>query len=344
MNQKDLERLNELKLSIYGRVAYSIVEKEEDPYNVPENLIESHAGRRPKAIRLLTKAGVIEKLETNEYRVKTFDDDSQSFEVKPDTSKSVRDLNTAIDTSAPPQRIYNEIFTTTFSSAEEIYLYWHLKDFERVGATGFHSHDFVELCEKEKNIKALLRVFVERHLKANFQVYLCKNFPETEVDEAKEKNISFTARRPISLDNFKEQSIQKILDKIQVEHDRLQKHFKSINLINNDLTDNEKFKESLATMRKQAIEDLLNQQSKEKSFLSIIKKFKDLFTYEALYTDDEIIDLSLDNNFWGSYQKYLTSYEIKSDFFNVEKDENGKPKANIEDIEFYRHLTGSQYL
>jgi hypothetical protein len=51
---EDLERTIELKKIVWGKVAYNLLTKKDDPYEIRSEAIESHRGRIDKAVRLLS--------------------------------------------------------------------------------------------------------------------------------------------------------------------------------------------------------------------------------------------------------------------------------------------------
>ena len=94
MNKQDQERLLELKLRVYAKVASQFINPDNDPDDnndstvIYESNIEGNKGRIDKAVRMLKEAGVIEKLKSKipdvtYYKVLKFDE-AKALGIKPE--------------------------------------------------------------------------------------------------------------------------------------------------------------------------------------------------------------------------------------------------------------------
>jgi hypothetical protein len=161
MNKQDQERLLELKLRVYAKIADQLIEPDNDPDDPTENgtllegQIEDHKGRADKAIRMLKEAGVIEKVkckipELQRYKILKFDE-AEALGVKPEFdpfwNNHIDDVSSGmfreIDTNEEATQESLDIVETTngnlkdigyysfrtFSDAEKIYIYYHQDEF-----------------------------------------------------------------------------------------------------------------------------------------------------------------------------------------------------------------------
>lgn len=331
MNKADQERLNELKVNIYGSLARDAVLKSTkvDDFIVSNEVIESNRGRINKALRLLTKAGVIKTTkDPTKHKVLTFEE-SFKYSEKPETLRTVREINTYLnndDERAPANTVYSAIFRDQFSLAQYLYLYWRSDEFDKM------FDGFVEKAIQEENIKTLFRVVIERHLKRNFKDYLGMIFPEMGL--IADKFINLEINKAISFPLFKDEKLDEVISQIELERDRLFNVIRDFSRVLNQLNhDNQKVKEAFATIRKKAMEDI---KEKNNGTARVIKKFNHLYNYNYIYKDDSCINLSLASlsNTYELDKNHLSSYQIQKEFFGDKKD----PR----ETKLFEHLTGCQ--
>lgn len=197
---EDLERTIELKKIVWGKVAYNLLTKKDDPYEIRSEAIESHRGRIDKAVRLLSdnlrfigekeiKESYWGKIHTPFYKVNNLED-SKEFQKKPtfittlaethdalfkDSTTLFSDFQYGIDTV-----IYRDVLSLT--DEETIYVYWHQDEFNIVHGKD-DSREYTRLYPVallDLRMKLIMRSLVEQYFHTNFhsrvETYL--NLPE----------------------------------------------------------------------------------------------------------------------------------------------------------------------
>jgi len=192
---EDLERTIELKKIVWGKVAYNLLTKKDDPYEIRSEAIESHRGRIDKAVRLLSdNVRFIGEKEVQEswgkthapiYRVNNLEY-SKEFQKEPtfittlaETHDALFEYYTtfqyAIDTV-----IYRDVSSLT--DEETIYVYWHQDEFNIVHGKD-DSREYTRLYPVallDLRMKLIMRSLVEQYFHTNFhsrvETYL--NLPE----------------------------------------------------------------------------------------------------------------------------------------------------------------------
>lgn len=206
MNKQDQERLFELKLRVYAKVASQLIDPDNDPDDPVDNgtlfagQIEDHRGRVNKAIALLTNAGVIEKIkcknpDLQRYKILKFDE-AENLGVKPEfdlfwknhidevssgmfreidtTEEAVQESLDIVDTTNDNLKDIGYQSFSDFSDAEKIYVYYHQDEFDVYTWKNEH-YTGKRYYRKDLLIfrhKMILKCLVELELLYNFPQYL----------------------------------------------------------------------------------------------------------------------------------------------------------------------------
>ena len=184
MNEKDTERLEDLKLRVFGLHAKGVMStsRKDSPEILSVSKIESHNGRKNKAIRLLEKSGYIERTSRPEsvtssytygpyYKVLKFEEESEAYgsitEFRSTWEELIHDCKKDCD-SVEKFENTGFICLKDLSHAANIYLYHNQDDFLKAKISKNHPlnlkcvDDAVYPISLEKDrIKAILRSCVE---------------------------------------------------------------------------------------------------------------------------------------------------------------------------------------
>ncbi len=193
---EDLERTIELKKIIWGKAAYNLLTKKDDPYEIRSEAIESHRGRIGKAVRLL--GDNVEDLGDKEvkeswgmtqvsmYKVRNLED-SKEFQKVPKFITTLAETHDAlfnyyfsfqydIDTI-----IYRDL--SSLSNEETLYVYWHQDEYSIVHGKDEEGGEYTRLYPKaslDLRMRLVMRALVEQYFHSNFhsrvETYL--NLPE----------------------------------------------------------------------------------------------------------------------------------------------------------------------
>jgi hypothetical protein len=347
MNAADKARLQELKLTVYGRVAKALLENEQRAYAIHSSSIESNRGRVDKAVRLLKEAGVISKGKDSDlYAIHKFEEAIELAQ-KPVPGKQYENLaseviNVADDYSNLIKVGYNPI--EKFSILEILYIYFHENEFSTI--TCKHLHEtWKQYCLKEHvvfNTKMILKCLVELEMFLNFPQYLQHfvGYNKDAVSAEVKENFVFDkyAISAVFLNNEldsifksyenninKATAIQDSFNKITAWVTNVggyQEAIKTIrNLIIKDFTEGfKRFK-----IRLENIKDPHEEADKNyKPMFMYIQNHKSLFNYEALYKDaalkgEEVLNLNI-SQYLGYYRDSVSTVDLE-EFKNEPKDE-----------------------
>lgn len=211
----DYDRLEELKLKIFGQVARQLLNGNKTPYVVSSNEIEPHGGRVKKAVRLLKEAGVIvykgrtasRYNSEDTYKVLTFDRDSASYKQEPrfkthwtqhlnETTQtySYRGYGTSCDrggvTSQEEADTIGFRRTGNLSSGEALYVYHHRDDFSisiiQETANVYPNAGLEEL--RRQILKSVVETRFQDHFQEKLTAYL--GLPEESFKREESTNMS----------------------------------------------------------------------------------------------------------------------------------------------------------
>ena len=209
MNKADQERLLELKIHVWAKVARSLLEgdeEEKDPYFLYGSQIESHGGRVGRAIRLLTDAGIIAPVKLKDrdgYKVLRLEEakalatkpvfnkrwdgqilaDVKALATKPVFNKRwdgqiLADVNDDID-KYPKLNTVGYKIIEKFSYTEILYIYFYKDEFDipRDYSSGYSDkeHSWNVYYLKELTVfrnKMVLKALIEIELQDNFPQYV----------------------------------------------------------------------------------------------------------------------------------------------------------------------------
>lgn len=188
MNKEDKERLEELKLKVWQWQAVALLQGKKNGSQIAASHIESHKGRRLKAVRLLTDNGYIQFAKScttktawgsdhqdTLYNILHFEDESPAAGVKPEFSKTWQEVLHEVyayssneDNDDPFNQIGYE-FVANLSPEAAIYIWWHKDeyDFERNPEDGRGKVCYPKVLQ-DTRVKAMLRSIVERNLSKTY--------------------------------------------------------------------------------------------------------------------------------------------------------------------------------
>jgi hypothetical protein len=287
MNKQDQERLLELKLRVYAKVASQFIDPDNDPDDnndstvIYESNIEGNKGRIDKAVRMLKEAGVIEKLKSKipditHYKVLKFDE-AKALGIKPEFDlfwrNHIGDVSNGmyreIDAGEEAIQESLDIEDTTndnlkdigyksfreFSDAEKIYIYYHMDEFDvytwkREKYTGkeYYRKDLLTFRHK-----MILKCLVELELLFNFPHYL-KHFSGYEILEASIAN-DYEFRKYAISSVFLKDEINDILATYEEHKNRANLMQDAFNKTVAWVKSVGGYKEAIKVIRKQIIED-----------------------------------------------------------------------------------------
>lgn len=294
MNKQDQERLLELKLRVYAKIADQLIEPDNDPDDPTENgtllegQIEGHKGRVKKAVKMLEEAGVVEKvkcrhknLQIQRYKILKFDE-AEALGVKPELdpfwNNHIDDVSSGmfreIDTNEEATQESLDIVETTngnlkdigyqpfrtFSDAEKIYIYYHQNEFHVYTWKNEH-YTGKEYYRKDLltfRHKMVLKCLVELELLYNFPQYL-QYFSgyDSKVIRA-EKETEFKFRKYAISSVFLKNELNEILDTYKKHNDEANLMREALNKTIAWVKSVGGYKEAIKIIRKQIIEDFSN--------------------------------------------------------------------------------------
>ena len=309
MSKKDdLDRLEELKLRVFGTVARNYLNKSTDPLVILKNDIEHHGGRVTKAIRLLKEAGVIHYVGTQKtkyssdetYAVDTFDRDSRSYGVAPkfktkwlelldETKHSYLSSQEDADTIG-----YYDV--DNLSHSDVIDVYHHQKDYNiqiiKKEARVYPQADLEEL--RRQILKSVVENRFQEHFREKLTQYL--GLPENSFKD-EEQTLSYYRQFAYHSVSFTPEHYKNFLE----EYTHHKTYFEAmIHQINKTLTlieDKGGHEVIIKEMRKQAIKDIL-----EESPLMI--------NYEE--PENSSTDYSYYTNLQELHNKFLNLYIVRN--------------------------------
>lgn len=358
MNQKDKERLNELLLKIWGKVAKNHrtefdpdFDKVKDPFVLLESDIEGHKGRINKALRLLE--GYIQKegiKEEGTFRILRFEE-SKSLGTKPKMITTLDIINQDISYhEGSANKVITSGFNPDLSWSEEIYVYWHKNEYLIV------NEGIYEKALLNDHFKRVMRLLVERTLKRDFPGYVQMIAPKVMALSFEETSI--TMEKPILFQEFDMETLEKKLTAYKDALELTEHRLKDINEILNIVEARGGFKEVIKEIRKQIIADFLNEyerfpqgfsdknrnplppnikdtyknpgdvaRSKKSNYIfKLFNKYRDLVSYENFYCDPNIGDeQTKDITIYNRYSWYnngisdMSKERLKEEFIEDEK-------------------------
>lgn len=171
--QTPAERLLQLKRRVWGTVAVNLLNKEENPYVIPSDKIESHRGRIGKALNDL--GGLVSpahsKDSTKAYRVHDFETQSADLAVAPEFITTWQEHHDEVfkGYGICSQNDFDLAGYKTVEAlrhAGAIYVYWHQDEYDF--ATADASVYVYPIALREARIKAMLRAIVESHYNEDY--------------------------------------------------------------------------------------------------------------------------------------------------------------------------------
>lgn len=171
--QQQAERLEQLKLRIWGHVARKLLNNEKDPYEITESGIESNRGRIKKALNDLSEYVKYYKSEkqgqyssvTRYYKILRFEE-SISIAQEPTFISDLHHIHILLFKGETPDSIF-PIDTLAYKRTHDLYLqniiyiYWHQDEFDII-------HDgkgYATIYPKallETRMKAIMRSIIEQ--------------------------------------------------------------------------------------------------------------------------------------------------------------------------------------
>lgn len=205
--KEDQERLAELRLKVFGKVAKNLLNGAEDPYWLSNDTIEKHAGRIDKALRVLREGGYIGRTHTEEGKthygsrifthyqeITKFDEESAQYGYPDAKDTFYRDLSSLYGDayeSVPEYAGFKAVQTLPSDSAIHI---WHNRgEYRLIPEAGVYPLVY----ERIRNIN-VLRCIVERRLaltyKERFQNKMSLNgqLPEKHERRIDHRNIGYS--------------------------------------------------------------------------------------------------------------------------------------------------------
>lgn len=263
MNQKDKERLNELLLKIWGKVAKNHrtefdpdFDKVKDPFVLLESDIEGHKGRINKALRLLEgyiqEEGKVKTYYSEErtFRILRFEE-SKSLGTEPEMITDLNVINKDISyNEGSSDKVIKSGFKSELSWLEEIYIYWHKNEYLIV------NESIYKKALLNDHFKRVMRLLVERTLKKDFPGYVQMIAPKVMALSFEETSI--TMEKPILFQEFDMETLEKKLTAYKDALELTEHRLKDINEILNIVEARGGFTEVIKEIRKQIIADFLN--------------------------------------------------------------------------------------
>lgn len=343
MNTKDKARLHELKLKVWAAVAKKLRMERQypidpdcepvDAFVIRAPQIEDHKGRFPKALRLLESEGYVTPFgkykakhcpDVDVYRVLRFEE-SEEYGEKPAMIENMELLNQELQHAYEPENIARVGYETSFNDTGEIYLWWHLDEYDCVFQTCF----VYEKAKLETLRKKVMRLLIERRIKEDFPGYVQMIAPR--ITAVAFEKTYLTIPNPISFKDFNETKLEENLNEFEVELERMTRYNADLNavldvasgrfeflmghirrtVIKDFLTGNERFPQGfkspgrnpLAPGEKDEAHSACRDRSKR--LFRFFDKFRDLCSYEMLYLDPaigdtKVKDIDVLGNWWGS--------------------------------------------
>ncbi|MBD3196515.1 MAG: hypothetical protein GF317_15755 [Candidatus Lokiarchaeota archaeon] len=353
MNKKDKERLEELSISIWAQLCerkivnsdndYGIVFKDSKGFYIKGEKIEPHDGRRKKALRLLSKAGVISGPEINKdknYKEEIFyinkleNAEKYGVPVNLDREQLIEDEISGVLNSYDNASKEHFMFISfsSLSHEERIYTYFN----QHLYNIRINHNIYVYPKEKETKRKILLlKTIVERELNRYYPIYL--NIISDIKTENKDmdvewkflfKNYTFLDMMNLSkleslLDNYKKQFnfIKNQLNDLNQTEKSIKKiggHEKAIEkirkfIIENMLKEKDPIIETLKYRYFPTINEMTRKKDKTYKWSSKIAiAYKDLFQYDILYKNDTSIYM-FNINEWSWRDEEYRTFDMKED-------------------------------
>ena len=328
MNKADTERLTELKIHVWSRVAKYLLEKEkEDPYQMFGSFIESHRGRVNRAINLLKEAGVISKATGKDrdlYNILKFEE-SKELAVKPTFTKDL--VDTIILNVNDEMGDYKELkhlgYKTKeeFSETEILYIYWHQDEFNIIKRKNAnYTWNIYYLKEQMTfNNKAILKSFVELELLSNFPQYVQAHVGYSNQLIRPEIKLEFEFKKYAISSVFLNNELDDIFECYKNHNDKVNAMLDSLNKTKAWVTSVGGYQEAIKLIRKEILDDFSKgikkfpmNSGKDKLYdqaytaiFKFINDFPDLFNYETLYGDpelkgEEVFNIPINSNRWNS--------------------------------------------
>ena len=332
MNKVDTERLTELKVHVWSRVAkYLLEEKKEDPYQIFDSFIESHRGRVNRALTLLKKAEVISKTkgkDKNLYNILKFEE-SKKLSVKPTFTKNLVDtiiinVNNNSDDYKNLKRLGYK-YLQNFTEAEILYIYWHLDEFNVIT---WKNENYIKKVYylkvyylKEQmtfNNKAILKSFVELELLSNFPQYIQAQVGYSDQLIRPEIELEFEFKKYAISSVFLNGELEAIFECYKEHNDNVNAMLDSFNKTKAWVANVGGYQEAIKLIRKGIIDDFSKNIKRfpmnsgkdvlyNQDYVAIfrfINDFPKLFNYETLYGDPElegekIFNITLENSYYN---------------------------------------------
>ena len=311
--QTPQERYDQLKLRVMGAVAQNLLDDREDSYILTGHTIESHAGRRSKAIRDL--GALIRYHGKNKsdslYRVMSFDVDSPDLAVEPVWLSSWEGYYPELRYAGRHgMEMLGYMRVQELSRRESIYVHWRRDEHDRVKEGD--SYYYYPRALQQKRIKAILRACVEYHFNEHFRENLESyvGIPQGALKEdpsyiLRIRNVGAYSANLSAERLFGEGGYVK-----EYEHHIkfFQALLKNLHRLNDLVEKKGGYEEVVRRMRRASMKKLLEEAplkigveppegpyiqyspevlNKEKALF--ILRHADLFTYEDLYADDESV-------------------------------------------------------
>jgi hypothetical protein len=292
MNKQDQERLLELKLRVYAKVASQLIDPDTDPDDLVDNgtliegQIEDHKGRVDKAVRMLKEAGVIENIKIKKdgvqrYKILKFNE-AEALGVKPGFDpfwkNRIDDVSSGmyreIDTNEEAVQETLDIVDNTddnlkdigykhfreFSDSEKIYIYYHQDEFdvytwknEHYTGKEYYRKDLLTFRHK-----MILKCLVELELLYNFPQYLqyFSGYDTKVIDSVTETEFEFRKYAISSV--FLKNELTEIFSTYEEHNNKANLMREALNKTIAWVKSIGGYKEAIKIIRKQILEDFSN--------------------------------------------------------------------------------------
>ena len=302
MNAEDTARLKELTIRVYSKYAVKCLNKETDlVFNSYE--IEKKGNREVKAVRMLKDAGIIRKVTGIDelYEIVNIED-ARQYEKKPLHTDRWWNLKKDVE-EAEAFLTYMAIdyqYIEAFTESEKIYIYFHQNEFDvklRNKTPYYYRKDLVE-----RRDKFVLKCIVEQEIKYNLPKYI-QLHAGTEPEIVREaSNETFKFDKYCISTVIEQNELDAIFESYTKNYNKIQAYQKSLDKFMQWVDNVGGFEEAVRIIRKGIIEDLRKDFVRfTESFryedrpwndledaLSYIKRVKELFTYDILYSEGEM--------------------------------------------------------
>jgi len=366
MNSSDKQRQLELVNRVWALVASRLLlgfdkddsKRPQDAYLIYAEEIEGHAGRFPKALRLLEAGGyvtpfgkmVVEyKGNVPAYRVLRFEE-SKANGQKPDMVPSRGTLNNELSCKESPEMIARAGYKAhkELSDEEKIYVWWHKDEYEQDPARPRY---LSEIATLETTYRRTMFVLIERRLKEDFPGYIQMIAPE--VTAVSFETTEITVPNPITFQDFNPDGIKRSLDKYMIELERMTRYKADHDAIRQRVAALGGFKATIKHIRQVIMADFLNGYERfPQGFLKVKRaplapevkdegepgrsdgifrffdRFRDLCSYESIYLDtnigtEEVSNYDVRGNSWTYDEVGSLTYKTLAEEFGFEEGNTG---------------------